>query len=87
MNTPRWFSADTSEEAARVQLAVFRRMSPEKRLKLAFQMTADLRRRLAEGVRQRHPEYDAHQIQLAVIRLTLGEELFRTVYPGVDVRG
>lgn len=78
--------ADTTEEAARVQFAVYRRMAPEKRLELAFQMTADLRRRLAEGVRQRHPEYGARQVQRAVIRLTLGEELFRAVYPSVDVR-
>lgn len=83
----RGIAADTTEEAARVQFAVYRRMTPERRLELAFQMTADLRRRLADGVRQRHPEYGEHQVRLAVIRLTLGEELFQTVYPGVDIRG
>lgn len=82
-----WVAADTTEEAARVQLAAFRRMTPEKRLELAFQMTNDLRRRLAEGVRQRHPEYSEDQVRLAVIRLTLGDDLFRTVYPDVDVKG
>ena len=82
-----WLAADTTEEAARVQLAVFRRMTPERRVELALAMTADLRRRLAEGVRQRHPEYSEDQVRLAVIRLTLGDDLFRTVYPGVDVRG
>ena len=82
-----WIAADTSEEAARVQNAVFRRMTAEKRLEMAFQMTADLRRRLADGNLQRHPEYSERQVKLAVIRLTLGEELFRTVYPGVDVKG
>lgn len=80
-------AADTTAEAARVQFAVYRRMAPERRLELAFQMTADLRRRLADGIRQRHPEYDEHQVRLAVIRLTLGEELFQTVYPGVDIHG
>jgi hypothetical protein len=82
-----WIAADTSEDAARVQGEVFRRMAPEKRLELAFQMTADLRRRLADGIRQRHPAYNERQVHLAVIRLTLGEELFRIVYPGVDVKG
>ena len=82
-----WIPADTTEEATRVQFEVFRRMTGEKRLVLAFQMTADLRRRLAEGIRQRHPEYNPRQVQLAVIRLTLGDEVFRTVYPGVDVKG
>lgn len=83
----RWIPGDTTEEAARVQWGVLRRMPPEKRLEQAFQMTADLRRRLADGVRQRHPEYGERQVRLAVIRLTLGDELFRVVYPGVDVRG
>jgi hypothetical protein len=82
-----WLPADTTTEAARVQLAVFRRMTPEKRLQLTFEMTADLRRRLAEGVRQRHPDYSDDRVRLAVIRLVLGDDLFRTVYPGVDVRG
>ena len=40
----------------------------------------------AEGVRSRHPEYSDEQVRLAVIRLTLGEKLFREAYPGVDVR-
>jgi hypothetical protein len=83
----RWIPADTTEEAARVQWEVLRRLTPEKRLQQAFQMTADLQRRLADGVRQRHPEYDERQVRLAVIRLRLGDELFRAVYPGVDVRG
>jgi hypothetical protein len=36
---------------------------------------------MREGVRKRHPEYDDHQIQLAVIRLMLPEELFLHIYP------
>ncbi len=78
--------ADTTAEAARVQIEIFRRMSPEKRLRMAFQMTADLRRRMADGVRWRHPDYSERQVKLAVISLALGEELFRAVYPGVDVK-
>ena len=80
-------AADTSKEAARVQFAVYRRMTPERRLELTFRMTADMRQRLADGVRQRHPEYSEHEVRLAVIRLTLGEELFHTIYPGEDIRG
>lgn len=82
-----WIASDTTEEAARVQLAVFRRMTPEKRLELAFEMTNELRHRLAEGVRHRHPEYSEEQVRLAVIHLTLGDDLFRKVYPGVEARG
>ncbi len=82
---PPFLPADTSLEAARVQCEIYRRMAPEKRLHLAFQMTASARALAAAGVRVRHPEYSERQVKLAVIRLTLGEELFRKVYPGEDV--
>jgi hypothetical protein len=77
--------SDTSLEAIRVQHAIYRRMPPEKRLRLAFQMSDSARAIAAAGVRARHPEYTERQVRLAVIRLRLGEELFRRVYPGEDV--
>ena len=36
---------------------------------------------LLEGVRKRHPEYNARQAELAVIRLTLSHNLFLAAYP------
>jgi hypothetical protein len=78
--------ADTTLEAARVQFEVFRRMPPGKRLELAFQMSDSLRQLVASGVRSRHPEYSEDQVRLAVIRLTLGEKLFRQAYPGKDIK-
>jgi hypothetical protein len=82
----RWFPADTTEEAARVQAEVYRRMSPSRRLEIALEMSEALRQVCAAGVRSRHPDYTDDQVRLAVIRLTLGEKLFREVYPGVDVQ-
>jgi hypothetical protein len=78
--------AHTTPEAARVQDEIFRRMPPSRRLELALEMSDELRDVSAAGVRDRHPEYMEAQVRLAVIRLSLGEELFRQVYPGVDVR-
>jgi hypothetical protein len=40
----------------------------------------------AEGVRSRHPEYTPRQVELAVIRMMVGDDLFRRAYPGEDVR-
>jgi len=77
--------ADTTPEARLVELAIWRRMSPERRLEIAFEMTETLRSIVAAGVRSRHPEYSEQQVKLAMIRLWLGDELFRKVYPGVDV--
>ena len=77
--------ADTTPEAARVQWDIFRRMSPSKRLELALRMSDSLRNVVASGVRDRHPGWSEEQVRLAVIRLTLGEELFRHVYPHAEV--
>jgi hypothetical protein len=77
--------ADTTAEAWWVQVEIYRRMSPSRRLELAFQMSDTLRRTVADGVRSRHPDYSEDQARLAVARLWLGDELFRTVYPGVEV--
>jgi hypothetical protein len=72
---------DTTSRAEKIQLDVFRRMTPERRLEAAIQLAKTSRELLAQGVRKRHPEYGEDQVKLAVIRLTLGENLFVSVYP------
>ncbi|MCG3157041.1 MAG: hypothetical protein DKINENOH_03672 [bacterium] len=72
---------DTSPEVERIQIECLRRKSPAERLQLAIELTRASRRLLAMGVRRRHPEYDDEQVRLAVIRLTLPEELFLAAYP------
>ena len=72
---------DTLRQAERVQIERFRKTTPEQRLQLGAKLTQIHRNRLAIGVRRRHPEYDAEQVRLAVIRLTIPEELFLAAYP------
>ena len=77
---------DTTYESERLQVEIFRRMRPERRLQAGIDLAQTYRKLLETGVRIRHPEYDATQVKLAVIRLQLGEELFLKVYPeGKDV--
>jgi hypothetical protein len=73
---------DTTPQAEEVQLTVFRNMGPEKRLEAAIALSRTCRKLLAEGVRKRHPEYDEDQVRMAVIRLSLPEDLFLVAYPG-----
>jgi len=80
-----FLSPDTTEEAARVQREVYRRMSPARRLQLIFEMNENLRELLAAGVRDRHPDYTEAQVKLAVIRLWLGRDLFTRAYPGQHI--
>ena len=74
-------SVDTSSVAERKQLDILRSFSPEKRLKIAIDLTQTSRNLLSAGVRQRHPEYDERQVALAVIRLTLPDDVFTAAYP------
>jgi hypothetical protein len=77
--------ADTTPEAARVHLEIIRRLSPNRRMELALQLSDTIRGVVADGVRSRHAEYDEEQVRLAVMRLMLGDELFRKVRPGVNI--
>ena len=74
-------SLDTSIDAERVQIDVFRQMAPEQRLKTSIQLSQISRKLLAEGVRKRHPEYDEQQVRYAVFRLLLPYELYKVAYP------
>ena len=77
---------DTLPEAEKVQIDLFRGMDPAERLQRGIELSGTCRRLMREGVRSRHPEYDDRQLKLAVIRLTLTEELFLAAYPeAVDI--
>jgi hypothetical protein len=57
---------DTTLEAEKIQLVIFRGMGPERRLQAGLALSRTCRELLREGVRLRHPDYDERQIQLAV---------------------
>jgi len=50
--------ADTTLEAVRKQFEILRRLGPEGRLRMAFEMSDNLRRIVEAGVRGRHPDYN-----------------------------
>ena len=75
---------DTSEQAASVQIEVYRRMGPAARLRVALELTEMSRRLLMDGIRKRHPQYDDEQVRLAATRVWLGPENYRRAYPDRD---
>jgi len=72
---------DTDATAHAHQIAAYRRMSGERRLQLALEMSDEARTISLAGIRARHPEYDADQASHALIRLLLGDGLYRAAYP------
>ena len=63
------------------QIEILRNIPPEKRLELALELSQVSKELLKEGIRNRHPEYKDKEINLALIRILIGEELFKKVYP------
>lgn len=74
-------SADTSPQIHAMQLQVYRSMSPQRRLSIAVEMSEEVFAIAADGIRARHPDYDEDQLRWALLRLRLGDDLFREVWP------
>lgn len=74
-------SGDTSQEAASVQLEVYRRMTPAERLRVGLELTQMSRDLLSQGIRSRHPAYSNDEVRWALIRAWLGRDLFALAYP------
>lgn len=66
---------DTSAAAGEAQRAAFRLLSPSERVALAFQMSEEARALAADGLRHRRPDASEAEIESALRRLMLGEEL------------
>jgi hypothetical protein len=60
-------------------------MTGTERSAIAFRLT-DLARRAAEaGIRQRHPDYSPEQVHRALLRLRLGDDAARCVWPDEEL--
>ena len=77
---------DTTPGSLRAQVDALRRMGLSGRARVTFELCDGLRRTVEAGVRHRHPEYDDRTVRLAATRLAIGDDLFRLVFPGVDVK-
>jgi hypothetical protein len=71
--------ADTTIDASRKQFEILRRLRPEVRLKMAFEMSDNLHSIVESGVRGRNPGCDEQKIKQEVLRLMIGERLFREI--------
>jgi hypothetical protein len=77
---------DTTLEAARKEFEILRRLGPQVRARMAFEMSDNLCRIVEAGVRHRHPDFDQKKIGLEVLRLMIGEELYRQMLKGTEKR-
>jgi hypothetical protein len=78
--------ADTTFEAARKEFEILRRLGPQVRTRMAFEMSDNLRRIVEAGVRNRHPDLDEKKIKLEVLRLMIGDKLYMQMLKGTETR-
>ena len=69
------FSRDTSPEARRAQFEQLRRMTPQERLALAFEMSEKMHAEVREGVQRDLPEATTDEKQEEFFRRWVGEPL------------
>ena len=75
--------ADTTPEAWELYLELQRRMTPEERLRRAFEWSNLVRAFTEAGLRQAYPQASDREIFLRRARLQLGPDLFRRAYGDV----
>jgi len=78
---------DTEDAARDEQLAVIRRLGPSERVRLAAEMSEEIRRISVDGERRRHPDLTETEARWAVLRRTWGAELAARVHMPVTRPG
>lgn len=73
---------DTSDEAARILRERTLRMTPSQRVEEGARLCKLAREMMRAGIRGRHPEYSADEVEEALARLLWGDELYRAAKPG-----
>jgi hypothetical protein len=74
---------DTSPEAWRIMLDVYRKMSPQQRFERTFELSEFVRAACEAGIRSQCPLASDREVFLRLTQRTLGPELFRQVYGDV----
>ena len=73
-------SQDTSHEAERVQIDLFRQAAPSHKMQMVAEMNRALRVLALSGLRERHPDATPEALRRRLADLLLGAELAEQVY-------
>lgn len=72
--------SDTSPDAERLRLDLYRRMPPEEKWRRVDDLTRLAHGAALAGLRARHPGADEHELLLRLAALRLGADLVARVY-------
>ena len=71
-----YISADTTLDAHKKQIEILRKMSPEKRALISFELSDNVRQNAIAGIKKQHPDFTDTQIRRELLRRMVGNELF-----------
>lgn len=58
----------TPDEGLRMQIEAYRRMTPQQRLQISFDLYALTRTLVRQGIKHQHPAWDERQVEEEVLR-------------------
>jgi hypothetical protein len=70
---------DTTPEAHRKQMEILRKLSPERRALISFELSNNVRQIAMDGIRKQHPEFTETQISRELLRRIVGDELYEKI--------
>ena len=80
MNEWEGIPRDTTRDAFRKQMEILRGLGVSGRAAMTFELSDNLRSLVRAGVRHRHPDWKDRTVEREVIRLMIGDDLFRQAY-------
>ena len=84
MRTTAVLTSDTSLEAERVQVELWRKMSPPQKVRAMTELNRTVEQLSLAGIRMRHPAASERECFLRLAILKLGRELACRVYPEAE---
>jgi hypothetical protein len=78
-------SEDTSADAERIQIEIWRKMSPLEKARAVSDVTLAAQEMSLAGIQERHPDASERERMLRLAILKLGPTLTRVVYPDAAV--
>jgi hypothetical protein len=76
-------ASDTSIEAERAQVELWRRMSPLEKVRAVTEIARAVQQLSLAGIRLRHPDASDQECMLRLAVLKLGRQLACSVYPEI----
>ena len=76
---------DTTPDAHKKQIEILRKMSPQTRALISFELSDNVRQNAIAGIKKLHPDFTDTQIKMELLRRIAGNELFEKIIAPKDL--